>query len=197
MLCCCHLKSFIWSVLTCGFRLRNIHDTHTQSRTGTVTDKFYQFVKQISPSSSLEVKQKCNIEMLTISDVCHVLHIAVFKKPVFLIFPFGHTVNLVLKTKYLLHLCWNYCTTQPKTQPCQRQWGKSGMYSKEELNCVFKGTIPKHSHAKLTKYNLNELALPAQWQLPQDSSLEESQRAFPCSTYRANLHYKTTAETAL
>lgn len=98
MVCCYHLTSFIWSGLICGFRLINIYET--QSRTGTVTDKFYQFVKQISPSSSLQVKQKCNIEMLTISDVCHVLHIAVS-----FIFPFGHTMNLAAKTKYLVHLC--------------------------------------------------------------------------------------------
>lgn len=107
--CCFHLTSFIWSGLTCGFRLINIHETHTQSRTGTITDKFYRFVKQISPSSSPQVKQRCNI-MLSISDVCHVVHIAVFKKPVSLIFPFGHTVNLVAKRKHLLHLCWNHCT---------------------------------------------------------------------------------------
>lgn len=103
--CCYHLTSFRWSGLTCGFRLINIHETHTQSSTDIITDKFYQFVKQISPSSSLQVKQKCNTGMLTISDVCHVLHIAVFKRPVSLKFPFGHIVNLVAKTKHLLHLC--------------------------------------------------------------------------------------------
>lgn len=35
--------------------------------------------------------------MLPISDVCHVVHTAVFEKPVSLIFLFGHTVNLAAK----------------------------------------------------------------------------------------------------
>lgn len=80
------LKSVIWSGLTCGFRLINTHETHTQSRTGTVTNKFHQFVKHLSLLLT-RVEQKCNIAMLTISDVCHVVHTAAFKKPVSLKFP--------------------------------------------------------------------------------------------------------------